>query len=65
MNKLILEITYSIKGEIFHTTRNLTLEKIDDFDIKFEAREQILKIDRHAVLMKVRVNKIDFSYIIS
>lgn len=64
MNKLILEITYSIKGEIFHATKHLELEKIDEYEVKFFARESILKLDRHAVLMKVRVYKVEFSYII-
>ena len=64
MNNLILEISYSIKGEIYHTTRNLSIEKMDNYDIKHEAREYILKIDRHAILLKVRVNKIEFTYII-
>jgi hypothetical protein len=64
MNNLILEITYSVKGEIYHITRNLTLEKMDNYDIRHEAREYILKLDRHAILLKVRVNKIEFTYII-
>ena len=64
MYKLIIEITYSVKGEIYHTSKNITLEKMDNYDIKYEAREYILKIDRHAILMKIRVNKIEYTYVI-
>ena len=62
MRKLICEFTYLIGEDIFSDNLTLWIEKIDNYEIRFQIREYVLKKHNKAIVLKIQVNIVEQTF---
>jgi hypothetical protein len=65
LQKVICKVIYSVHGEIFMEWITLFVDKIENKEIRYQCREQILKINNHGLIMKIEINIINAFYTIT
>ena len=62
MKKLICEFTYIIGEDIYSDSISLWLDKIDNYEIRFQIQEYVLKKNNKAIVLKIQVNIVEQTF---
>jgi len=62
MKKLICEYSYLIGEDIYSDFTTLWVEKIDNYEIRYNIQEIVLKKNNKAIVIKIQVNIVENTF---